>query len=66
MLSWRRKIKEENLLHTLLTSSILQPCEIGAPSFRDVQCAEFNDWVFPEDGKIHRWMAYNLPEGNKR
>nr|XP_012218605.1 PREDICTED: A disintegrin and metalloproteinase with thrombospondin motifs 6-like [Linepithema humile] len=38
------------------------PCEIGAPSFRDVQCAEFNDWVFPEDGRIHRWVAYNLPE----
>lgn len=28
-----------------------------------MQCAEFNDWVFPEDGKIHRWTAYNLPEG---
>ncbi|XP_018396966.1 PREDICTED: A disintegrin and metalloproteinase with thrombospondin motifs 6-like [Cyphomyrmex costatus] len=41
------------------------PCEIGAPSFRDVQCAEFNDWVFPEDGKIHRWVAYNLPEDLK-
>ncbi|XP_026825509.1 A disintegrin and metalloproteinase with thrombospondin motifs 7 [Ooceraea biroi] len=38
------------------------PCEISASSFRDVQCAEFNDWVFPEDGKVHRWMAYNLPE----
>ncbi|XP_050455498.1 A disintegrin and metalloproteinase with thrombospondin motifs 6-like [Cataglyphis hispanica] len=41
------------------------PCEIGAPSFRDVQCAEFNDWVFPEDGKIHQWKAYNLPESLK-
>ncbi|XP_048507993.1 A disintegrin and metalloproteinase with thrombospondin motifs 6-like [Athalia rosae] len=39
-----------------------EPCEIGAPSFRDVQCAEFNDWVFPEDGKIHQWVGYNLPE----
>ncbi|EGI62482.1 A disintegrin and metalloproteinase with thrombospondin motifs 12, partial [Acromyrmex echinatior] len=42
-----------------------RPCEIGAPSFRDVQCAEFNNWVFPEDGKVHRWMAYNLPEDLK-
>ncbi|XP_029669787.1 A disintegrin and metalloproteinase with thrombospondin motifs 6-like [Formica exsecta] len=41
------------------------PCEIGAPSFRDVQCAEFNDWVFPEDGKVHQWIAYNLPESLK-
>ncbi|KAL6256987.1 hypothetical protein P5V15_011923 [Pogonomyrmex californicus] len=41
------------------------PCEIGAPSFRDVQCAEFNDWVFPEDGKMHRWTTYNLPEDLK-
>ncbi|XP_011867754.1 PREDICTED: A disintegrin and metalloproteinase with thrombospondin motifs 6-like [Vollenhovia emeryi] len=49
-----------------LTSSVFsQPCEIGAPSFRDVQCAEFNDWVFPEDGKVHRWVAYNLPEDLK-
>ena len=30
-----------------------------------MQCAEFNNWVFPEDGKVHRWIAYNLPEGNK-
>ncbi|KAF7381476.1 hypothetical protein HZH66_013870 [Vespula vulgaris] len=41
------------------------PCEIDAPSFRDVQCNEFNDWVFPEDGKVHRWIAYNLPENLK-
>ncbi|XP_077275525.1 A disintegrin and metalloproteinase with thrombospondin motifs 7 [Temnothorax americanus] len=41
------------------------PCEIGAPPFRDVQCAEFNDWVFPEDGKVHRWTAFNLPEDLK-
>ncbi|XP_017767755.1 PREDICTED: A disintegrin and metalloproteinase with thrombospondin motifs 7-like [Eufriesea mexicana] len=39
-----------------------KPCDIGAPSFRDVQCSEFNNWVFPEDGKVHRWTAYNLPE----
>ncbi|XP_046737728.1 A disintegrin and metalloproteinase with thrombospondin motifs 12-like [Diprion similis] len=42
-----------------------EPCEIGTPSFRDVQCAEFNDWVFPEDGKIHQWVGYNLPENLK-
>ncbi|XP_012140615.2 A disintegrin and metalloproteinase with thrombospondin motifs 7 isoform X2 [Megachile rotundata] len=41
------------------------PCDIDAPSFRDVQCAEFNSWIFPEDGKVHRWMAYNLPENLK-
>ncbi|XP_024946989.1 A disintegrin and metalloproteinase with thrombospondin motifs 6 isoform X2 [Cephus cinctus] len=41
------------------------PCEIGSPSFRDVQCAQFNDWVFPEDGKIHQWVGYNLPENLK-
>ncbi|XP_019697452.2 A disintegrin and metalloproteinase with thrombospondin motifs 6 [Harpegnathos saltator] len=38
------------------------PCDVGTPSFRDVQCAEFDDWVFPEDGKTHRWLTYNLPE----
>ncbi|KAK2584349.1 hypothetical protein KPH14_006737 [Odynerus spinipes] len=38
------------------------PCGNDAPSFRDVQCSEFNDWVFPEDGKVHRWEAYNLPK----
>ncbi|XP_046475361.1 A disintegrin and metalloproteinase with thrombospondin motifs 6 [Neodiprion pinetum] len=42
-----------------------EPCEIGTPSFRDVQCAEFDDWVFPEDGKIHQWVGYNLPENLK-
>ncbi|XP_043277019.1 A disintegrin and metalloproteinase with thrombospondin motifs 6-like [Venturia canescens] len=41
------------------------PCEIGAPSFRDVQCSEFNEWVFPEDGKVHQWVGYNLPENLK-
>ncbi|XP_014473805.1 PREDICTED: A disintegrin and metalloproteinase with thrombospondin motifs 7-like [Dinoponera quadriceps] len=41
------------------------PCDLNAPSFRDAQCAEFNDWVFPEDGKVHRWVAYNLPEDLK-
>nr|XP_034196361.1 A disintegrin and metalloproteinase with thrombospondin motifs 7-like isoform X1 [Osmia lignaria] len=38
------------------------PCDVDAPSFRDVQCAEFNSWIFPEDGNVHRWTAYNLPE----
>ena len=39
-----------------------EPCEVGAPSFRDQQCAEFDDWTFPEDGKVHHWIGYNLPE----
>ncbi|XP_043259690.1 A disintegrin and metalloproteinase with thrombospondin motifs 12-like [Colletes gigas] len=42
------------------------PCDTDAPSFRDVQCSEFNNWIFPEDGKVHRWTTYNLPESNYR
>ncbi|XP_060831779.1 A disintegrin and metalloproteinase with thrombospondin motifs 7-like [Bombus pascuorum] len=39
-----------------------KPCDVDAPSFRDVQCSEFDNWIFPEDGKLHRWTAYKLPE----
>ncbi|CAK9804397.1 A disintegrin and metalloproteinase with thrombospondin motifs 7 [Anthophora plagiata] len=39
-----------------------KPCDVDALSFRDVQCSEFNNWVFPEDGKVHQWTAYRLPE----
>ncbi|KOX72278.1 A disintegrin and metalloproteinase with thrombospondin motifs 12 [Melipona quadrifasciata] len=39
-----------------------KPCDVDAPSFRDVQCSNFDNWVFPEDGKVHRWTAYKLPE----
>lgn len=35
------------------------------PSFRDVQCAEFEDWVYPEDGKLHTWTSYRMPEGKQ-
>lgn len=42
----------------------LQPCDVDAPSFRDVQCSGYNNWVFPEDGKLHQWSEYKLPEGN--
>ena len=42
----------------------LQPCDVGAPSFRDVQCSGYNNWIFPEDGKLHQWSEYKLPEGN--
>ncbi|XP_076627850.1 A disintegrin and metalloproteinase with thrombospondin motifs 7 [Colletes latitarsis] len=42
--------------------TVSTPCDADAPSFRDVQCSEFNNWIFPEDGKVHRWTAYNLPE----
>ncbi|XP_015440353.1 PREDICTED: A disintegrin and metalloproteinase with thrombospondin motifs 7-like [Dufourea novaeangliae] len=38
------------------------PCDVDAPSFLDVQCGEFNRWIYPEDGNVHRWTAYNLPE----
>ncbi|XP_026296950.1 A disintegrin and metalloproteinase with thrombospondin motifs 7 [Apis mellifera] len=39
-----------------------EPCDVGAPSFRDVQCSGYNNWIFPEDGKLHQWSEYKLPE----
>lgn len=44
----------------------MQPCEIGQPSFRDVQCSDFNDWVYPEDGKLHSWKGYTMHDGELR
>ncbi|KAK6644052.1 hypothetical protein RUM43_000317 [Polyplax serrata] len=40
------------------------PCKTGRPSFRDVQCGEFNDWIYPEDGKVHTWKAFYMHEDN--
>lgn len=56
------KVKYINFFIYLLFPVGQKPCEIGSPSFRDVQCSEFNDWIFPEDGKVHQWVGYNLPE----
>ncbi|KAF5299313.1 hypothetical protein FQA39_LY02486 [Lamprigera yunnana] len=41
-----------------------QTCEIGSPSFRNVQCAEFNEWVYPEDNQVHQWKAYQMINEN--
>lgn len=31
--------------------------------FRDVQCQNFDLWVYPEDGLTHEWRAYRMPNG---
>ncbi|XP_069699522.1 A disintegrin and metalloproteinase with thrombospondin motifs 12-like [Periplaneta americana] len=41
-----------------------EPCSAFEPSFRDVQCSEFDNWVFPEDGKVHKWKGHFVREGN--
>ncbi|XP_071450094.1 A disintegrin and metalloproteinase with thrombospondin motifs 7-like [Hetaerina americana] len=36
------------------------PCDKKIPTFRDLQCANYNDWVYPEDEKKHTWKAYHM------
>nr|CAD7260733.1 unnamed protein product [Timema shepardi] len=35
-----------------------RPCDVNDTPFRDLQCSEFNDWVYPEDEKKHTWKGY--------
>nr|CAD7397273.1 unnamed protein product [Timema poppensis] len=35
-----------------------EPCDVNDTPFRDLQCSEFNDWVYPEDEKKHTWKGY--------
>ncbi|XP_066903707.1 A disintegrin and metalloproteinase with thrombospondin motifs 6 [Halyomorpha halys] len=41
-----------------------EPCDVESHPFRDIQCAEYNDWVFPEDGEIHKWKGFFVSNGN--
>ncbi|XP_046400588.1 A disintegrin and metalloproteinase with thrombospondin motifs 12-like isoform X2 [Ischnura elegans] len=41
-----------------------KPCEQKVPTFRDLQCAKYNDWVYPEDLKRHKWKAYHMHNDN--
>ncbi|XP_017770798.1 PREDICTED: A disintegrin and metalloproteinase with thrombospondin motifs 7-like, partial [Nicrophorus vespilloides] len=41
-----------------------EPCDLHEPSFRDVQCSEFDSWVYPEDGKVHVWRSYPIHDEN--
>nr|XP_022900548.1 A disintegrin and metalloproteinase with thrombospondin motifs 6-like isoform X1 [Onthophagus taurus] len=41
-----------------------EPCDANLPSFRDVQCIEFNSWVYPEDEKVHTWKNYPMHDEN--
>ncbi|KAK4881405.1 hypothetical protein RN001_004724 [Aquatica leii] len=43
---------------------IIKPCESGSLSFRNAQCAKFNQWIYPEDNKIHQWKAYRVKNEN--
>ncbi|GJQ74295.1 hypothetical protein Trydic_g19191 [Trypoxylus dichotomus] len=51
----------EHLRHRICAT---EPCDVNQPSFRDVQCAEFNSWVYPEDGTVHTWKNYPMPDEN--
>ncbi|CAH1403814.1 unnamed protein product [Nezara viridula] len=41
-----------------------EPCDVRSEPFRDVQCSEYNDWVFPEDGEVHKWKGFFVSNGN--
>ncbi|GBP91737.1 A disintegrin and metalloproteinase with thrombospondin motifs 7 [Eumeta japonica] len=32
-------------------------CPHGEPSYRDVQCTEFDQWVYPETNSTHTWKS---------
>nr|CAD7396096.1 unnamed protein product [Timema cristinae] len=41
-----------------------EPCDVNDTPFRDQQCSEFNDWVYPEDEKKHTWKGYYKHDEN--
>ncbi|KAL0270771.1 UNVERIFIED_CONTAM: hypothetical protein PYX00_008067 [Menopon gallinae] len=41
-----------------------KPCDVNKPSFRDMQCGEYDDWIYPEDGLKHTWKEFFFHEEN--